>query len=315
MDRPRALLLETIHDDALHYLSGHCNVIPGYETIPESGDFQAIITRGKGRVTAALMDQNPSLRVIARCGVGLDNIEVTAATQRQIPVINAPGINTQTVVEHTIALMLMLVRNMYNSVSAVKDEQWHFRNSIVSDEVSGKLLGILGMGNIGKKVAVVAQALGMDVCYYDPWASVDLFRSAELEALLSTADIISIHLPLTPQTSAMIGKDEIAKMKPSTFLINTSRGEIIDHQALEQALENGNLAGFAADVLPEEPPAKGYSLPKHPRVLITPHSASLTSATYRNMCLQTVQNVVSLLKGTSFDPHCIFNRRALLPFQ
>ncbi|MEZ4774718.1 MAG: hydroxyacid dehydrogenase [Bacteroidia bacterium] len=315
MEQPRVLLLETIHDEAYQYLSGQCVIVPGYEEASVSGDFHAIITRGKGKVTADLMDQNKSLRVVARCGVGLDNVDVAAATSRQIPVINAPGINTQTVVEHTISLMLMLVRNMYNSVTAVKQDQWQFRNSLVSDELSGKTLGIAGMGNIGKKVAKVAQALGMNICYYDPWAAVDEFQKVELHELLQTSDVVSIHLPLTGQTRGMIGKTELAKMKPSSFLINTSRGEIIDHQALEQAIRSAHLAGFAADVLPEEPPETGYSLLSHPGVLVTPHSASLTASTYRQMCLITVQNVVSLLSGTPFDPQCIFNRRDILPFQ
>ncbi|MDX2245478.1 MAG: hydroxyacid dehydrogenase [Bacteroidia bacterium] len=315
MDKPRVLLLETLHEEAYKFLSRFCLPEPHYQAPPTGGKFDAIITRGKGRITASLMDHCEGLRVIARCGVGLDNIDVEAASARQIPVINAPGVNTQTVAEHTITLILMLVRNMYNSVAAVKNNHWDYRNGIVSDEITGKTLGIAGMGNIGRKVAQIAKVLGMEIIYFDPWTSAEEFRKVSLDDLLNTADVISLHLPLTENTRGFFGKNQITRMKPGAFLVNTSRGEIVDHEAVEESLAAGHLGGFAADVLPQEPPPPDYALLNHPNVLITPHSASLTASTYRQMCLLTVQNVVGLLTHTSFNIQSIFNRHDLLKYQ
>lgn len=169
--RKNVLLLETIAAEALAILQEKVNVFTGYDEasvkdVLNKEEIHAIITRGKGLINEPLIAACPHLQVVARCGVGLDNVDVAAATARKIMVINAPGSNAATIAEHTLTLMLMLMRNMYTSVSEVKQDNWNWRNQYTGDELNGKTLGILGMGNIGKRVARLGEAFGMEVQYW-----------------------------------------------------------------------------------------------------------------------------------------------------
>ncbi|WP_126245026.1 2-hydroxyacid dehydrogenase [Chitinophaga rhizosphaerae] len=315
--KKNVMLLETIADEALAVLREHVHVFTGYdkasqESVLASTEIHGIVTRGKMKVDDALMAACPQLEVVARCGVGLDNVDVAAASARKIRVVNAPGSNAATIAEHTLGLMLMLMRDLYASVDRVKKEDWNWRNQYAGDELNGKTLGILGMGNIGKRVARLAEAFGMNVVYWSRSEQELPYTYLSMQEVLQRSDIVSLHLPLAKGMENLIGKAELAMMKPASLLINTARGALIDHAALLDALNEGAIAGFAADVLPDEPPVQSLALVQHSRSLVTPHSASLTATTYRRMCVYTINNVVALLTGREPDKESVFNRNSFV---
>jgi len=314
--KPNSLLLESISEEALKILQEHTNV--QVATTPASGmdiatqmPIAAIVTRGAGVVNEALIKHCKGLKVIARCGVGLDNVDITTASAQSVKVINAPGSNADTVAEHTLALMLSAQRQISVYVQAVKNNNWAQRSQYGGDEIRGKTLGILGLGNIGSKVAQLATAFGMSVQYWNRSEKETPYQKVDFDTLLATSDIISLHLPQVDATRHLINASTFQKMKPTALLINTARGAIIDETALVQALQNQSIGGFAADVLQKEPPIKNHPLLQFPNVLITPHSASLTATTYNQMCVMTVQNLVHVLKGEALDERVVFNRAAL----
>jgi D-3-phosphoglycerate dehydrogenase len=314
--RKNVLLLETISDDALATLQGEVNIIASYNAVPSpevlyDQQIHAVITRGKGKINKALMDACPGLQVAARCGVGLDNVDVEEATARNIKVVNAPGANAATIAEHAISLMLMLVRDMYQSVLEVKRSNWNWRNQYSGDELHGKTLGILGMGNIGERVAKLADAFGMNVLYWSRSAKNVPYSITSFEDVLQQSDVVSLHVPFTKETGTLIGAEQLAMMKHDSFLINTARGALVDKASLIKALDEEMISGYAADVLAEEPPAENDPLVNHPRTLITPHSGSLTASTYQQMCMTTVKNVVAILAGEKPEEKSVFNRKAL----
>ena len=307
------LLLESIAAPARRLLDEHYQVLPSSspfsgEAIAKAQPIHAIVTRGKGDVSQSLIDCCPDLEVIARCGVGLDNVDVQYATKKQVKVVNAPGSNAATVAEHTIALMLMLQRNLYQSVKEVKNNNWGFRTSYQGDEIRGKRLGILGLGNIGSRVAKLAEVFGMVVsCWEGKQKKSKPYEQLPLDVLLQQSDILTIHLPLVAETRHLIGEKELSLLPAHGLIINTSRGSIINEKALKKALINHTIGGFAADVLEKEPP-EDLEFLKLPNVLITPHSASLTATTYDQICMISVQNVIDLLNGKSIDNRYIFNK-------
>ncbi|MEM1358628.1 MAG: hydroxyacid dehydrogenase [Bacteroidota bacterium] len=312
------LLLETIPPEANQRLRAKASV--WLAETPKSGpiiarehDIHAIVTRGKGDVSRELLDLCPQLQVIARCGVGLDNVDVAYATTRGVKVVNAPGSNADTVAEHTLGLMLSLQRQTYASVAAVKAGNWDFRKTYGGDEIREKTLGILGYGNIGKRVGDLARAFGMQVLH---WARPQVLNQDEgaiqkLAELFAQLDILSLHLPLTEATRNLLSAEMLTHLRPHALIINTARGGIIDETALLPALRSGQIGGYAADVLAEEPPAADNPLLSLPNVLITPHSASLTARTYNYMCVLTVNNTLDLLAGKAIDKKYIFNRAEL----
>ncbi len=312
------LLLETVADEAMNVLESaeDMNILTGFdpnslEKHIDEGTIDAIITRGKGQVRSPLMDALPNLKVISRCGVGLDNIDVAEATKRDIKVVNAPNSNANTIAEHTISLLLVLQRNLYNAITMVKEDRWQDRGGYVGDELHGKTLGILGMGNIGKKVAKIADALGMNIIYWSAKEETVPYPFLDLDTVLKTSDAISIHLPLNSGTENLIDASALEKMKPTALLINTARGKIINQKALTEALYANRLGGFAADVLSEEPPKKNDPLLKLPNTYITAHVGSLTKTTYDFMCMFTVQNTLAILRGEAPANKCIYNLKEL----
>ena len=242
-----------------------------------------LVVRSETKVTADLMDNAPSLRVVGRAGVGVDNIDVPAATARGIVVMNAPDGNTITTAEHTMALLIALARRVPQANSSLKSGSWD-RKSFIGVELQGKTLGIVGMGRIGRTVASRARAFGMKIVAFDPFIAPEQARDSEVELaaldeVLSSADFLTVHTPLTSDTRGIIGAEAFAKMKKGVRVINCARGGLIDEGALYEAIKSGTVAGAALDVFVDEPPPADHPLLLLDEVVVTPHlGASTTEA-------------------------------------
>lgn len=305
------LLLERLHADAEALLAAHDTLLApaALDEAHRLAGVTAILTRGKGRVTAALLEGCPALRVVARCGVGLDNIDLAAAQARGVTVVYAPGSTTTAVAEHTVLLLLAASRRLHQLATAVDGGNWAVRDGYVATELAGKTLGIVGLGAIGRRVATIAQALGMRVVAASRSSQAAGIAALPLDALLGESDAVSLHVALTPETRGLLGERELALMRPGSLLLNTARGALIDQTALLTALDAGRPGYFASDVLATEPPEAGEPLLGHPHVLLTPHTAALTDATYRAMCVSTATNVLTVLRGEQPEPHSIYHSR------
>jgi D-3-phosphoglycerate dehydrogenase / 2-oxoglutarate reductase len=301
------LLLETVHTDAHALLATKDEVMltEAAETAlaaAQNGNVQAILTRGKGKITRELMQAcGGSLKAVCRCGAGVDTVDVTAAHELGVEVIYAPGINAVTVAEHTLMLMLAITRRAFVLMREVKAGNWAIRNGYEGVELRGKTLGIVGMGNIGREVALRAQVFGMRVLTFSRMSK------TTREELLRESDVISLHLPLTDETRGWLGVNEFAQMKRGAFLINTSRGAVVDKAALKAALQEGTLAGFAGDVFDPQPPSQNdMAFVNDDRVILTPHVAGLTDKTYREVCLYCAENLLAVVKGGVPEQKSVF---------
>jgi D-3-phosphoglycerate dehydrogenase len=306
------LLLEPLHPEAHRRLAALGRVVLAEadaeaEQAARTEPVEAIITRGRGRVQRPLIEACPALKVVARVGVGLDNVDVEAATERGVMVLNAPGSTTIATAEHAMMLMIALGRQLLPAARAVQAGHWAYRRDYSGDELADKTLGIVGMGAIGQRVAHLAEAFGMRVVYWSRTEKAVPYPWRSLPHLLAEADVVSIHVALTPETRHLLGRDELAAMKPGALLINTARGAVIDQDALLAALDNGPLGGFAADVLAQEPPDAADPLLRHENVLLTPHTAALTANTFRKMNLRTIANVVAVLRDEPVEAACVVN--------
>lgn len=318
MKRMRVLQLESVHEDAQAMLEAAVQAVAASSldvaaVAREAAGCAAIITRGTGRIPASVLDLNPSLKCVARCGVGLDNIDVAAATRLGIPVVHAPESSTQSVAEHALSLAFALARHLGRLDRVVKAGNWGIRDGFRAVELSGKTLGVVGLGRIGRRTAEMGQALGMRVVTWSPRSRDARFLTLPLEELLAAADVVSLHLALTPETRGLIGQEALGRMKPGAILVNTARGALIDEPALAGALASGRLAGAGLDVLTEEPPPPDHPLLRMENVLITPHSAGLTDTAYRRMCVETVEQVLRILNGEPPNPGNVFNCGSLFP--
>lgn len=246
-------------------------------------DCEGLVVRSETKVSADLMDSAKRLRVIGRAGVGVDNIDVAAATARGIVVMNAPDGNTITTAEHTMALLVALARNVPQANSSVKSSKWE-RKKFIGAELQGKTLGIVGLGRIGRAVASRARAFGMKIVAHDPFIATDQARELEIESatideVLARADFLTVHTPLTNETRGIIGTEAFAKMKSGARVINCARGGLIDESALYEAIMSGKIAGAALDVFAQEPPPADHPLLALDEVIVTPHlGASTTEA-------------------------------------
>lgn len=241
----------------------------------------ALVVRSDTRVTAERLDAAPHLMVIGRAGTGVDNIDVDAATRRGVAVLTAPGANTVSTAEHTIALLLSLLRRVPAAAASMREGRWD-RKQFAGSELFGKRLGIVGLGRIGIRVARVARAFGMSVVAYDPYLPRE--RADEigaellpLDEVLTSADVVTLHLPLTDETRQLMNRERLAAMKPGAVLVNAARGGLIDTVALLEALETGRLAGAALDVFDPEPLPADSPLRRQERLLLTPHLAASTA--------------------------------------
>jgi D-3-phosphoglycerate dehydrogenase len=244
-------------------------------------DCVGLVVRSETKVTADLMDSAAALRVIGRAGVGVDNIDVPAATERGIVVMNAPDGNTITTAEHTIALLIALARRVPQANSSLKSGRWD-RKAFIGVELQGKTLGVVGMGRIGRTVAARARAFGMKIVAFDPFIAPEQARDSEIELapldeLFAGADFITIHTPLTAETRGIIGSAAFARMKKGVRIINCARGGLVDEGALHDAIRSGIVAGAALDVFVQEPPPPDHPLLLLDEVIVTPHLGASTA--------------------------------------
>jgi D-3-phosphoglycerate dehydrogenase len=258
----------------------------------------ALIVRSATRVTRPVIEAATDLVVVGRAGAGVDNIDVDAATERGVIVMNTPGSNTIAVAEHTIALLLAQARNVPQAHGALKNGQWE-KSRFAGIEVYNKTLGIVGLGRIGSEVARRALGLGMKVITYDPYLTRDAAQrlgveSVELAELLQRSDFISVHTPLTADTRGLLGESQLALMKPGVRLINCARGGVIDETALAEAIRAGRVAGAALDVFETEPLPAGHPLLSLDRVVVTPHLAASTAEAQSTVSLAIAEQVAAV---------------------
>ncbi len=265
------------------------------------GTYDALVVRSATQVDDALLASASGLKVVARAGVGVDNIDIPAATRRGVLVINAPTSNLLSAMEHTFALMLAVARKVPPADAAMKHQTWD-RKTFVGQELEGKTLGVIGFGKIGQGVATRAAAFGMRVIASDPFLNAEVARSHDVEALelaelLAEADVVTFHTPLTDQTRGMLNEKAIAGMKDGAVVINCGRGGVIDEPALLRALESGKLSGAGIDVWSKEPP-ETWSLADHPKVVATPHLGASTREAQERVATDTARDVLLALSGS-----------------
>jgi len=263
-------------------------------------DYHALIVRSRTKVTAKVVAAGKQLKVIGRAGVGVDNIDVAAAVAQGITVVNSPLAASLAVAEHTLGLMLALARQIVKADASMKQSKWE-KSAFKGSELSGKTLGLIGIGRIGAEVAARAVAFGMRVLAFDPYLTAAQVRERHAEPVtldeaLTRADYISLHLPLTGETRGLIGPGEIDRMKAGAYLICAARGGVIDENALRAALNSGHLAGAALDVFAAEPPPPD-SIATHPKVIATPHVGAQTVEAQTRAGVAIAEEVIAALEG------------------
>ncbi len=310
--KPKVFVTRQIMDSGIRLLQKSClvKVYPKDQIIPREeilkgvkwGD--ALLCLLTDKIDQEVIDANPNLKVISNYAIGFNNIDVRYATQKGIPVTNTPGrAIVDAVAEHTFALMLAVCRRIAEADRFIRAGKYHGWEPqlLMGMELVGKTIGIVGLGRIGSGVARRAVALGMKVVYHDvkrnPWFEKEFTaRYCSLSELLKTADLVSLHVPLLPTTHHLIGKKELSLMKKTAYLINTSRGPVVDEKALIQALKRKQIAGAGLDVYEFEPKLAA-GLTKLDNVVLTPHTASATVEARSEMSLDAAENILAVLRG------------------
>ncbi len=304
----KVLIPQDITDAGKEFLRGQ-----GYEVvlgsahdeqtiIREVADCDAILAR-TAPYTRAILEAGKKLKVIGRFGAGVDNIDVAAATELGIQVVNAPIANSNSVAEHTVALILACAKNIPTMDERARDGRWDDRNTLKSREVAGKTLALVGLGHIGRLVAKkAADGLDMNVIAYDAYLPADKFpaditRETSLDNIFAHADFVSLHIPATPETKGMVNKSLLSKMRKSAYLINCARGEVVNEADLFTALSENWIAGAAVDVLAQEPPELSNPLLTLQNIIVTPHNAALTYEAMDLMGLHAAKGIVQVLSG------------------
>ena len=303
----KIIITDGLNESGLDILGKQAHVDPHFDISPVDlldiiSDYDAMIVRGKTRVTAEVFSAAHRLKVLGRAGVGVDNIDLAAANKHQVTVVNSPLATTQAVAEHVIALIFALARSIPAADSSLKSGLW-LKNQFMGTEIKHKVLGIIGMGNIGSQVAQLTRSLGMRVLGNDPLIpETDIaLRGAHpvsREELLSQSDFITIHVPLSNETRNLINGGTFSAMKRGARLICTARGGIIDETALLSALESEQIAGAALDVFATEPPGMSAVI-SHPRVIATPHIATQTTEAQARAAVDIANEVIAALNGES----------------
>lgn len=303
---PKVVVAEPIAPAGIEALEAHCEVVSGVgvdrsELRDLLIDAQALIVRSATQVDADLIEGAPLLKVIGRAGIGVDNIDVGAATTAGIVVVNAPQANVISAAEHTMALLLSQARHIARADAVLRSGVWD-RKSYQGVELHGRTLGVIGLGRIGSLVAKRAQAFGMQVIAHDPYVGAERARQLQvelvgnLEDLYARADFMTIHLPLTAETTGMINAETLSRMKPGVRIINVSRGGIVDEDALAEAIESGRVAGAALDVFAGEPITESplFALPQ---VVVTPHLGASTREAQDKAGIDVAEAVAGALRG------------------
>ena len=274
--------------------------IEAVELLQIVGEYDGLIVRGRTKVTKEVFDAARNLKVVGRAGVGVDNIDLEAAKAHGVTVVNAPTATTIAVAELAFGLMLSLVREIPRGDAGMKQEKW-LKKELMGTEIYGKTLGIVGYGNIGRRLSKYAQSLGMKVICYNRHRDLDEVRStgAEpvlLEDVITQSDIISFHLPLNADSKHMINDEAFAKMKDGVLIVDVARGGIIEEAALLRALESGKVAGAALDVYEKEPPVD-WTLVRHPKVIAVPHIGGQTKEAQTRVAIDIASEVMNALQG------------------
>lgn len=266
-----------------------------------AGNLDALLCGDDALTRAVLEKSRPRLRVISKYGIGLDKIDIPTTRELGIPVLFTPGVNHDTVAEHTFLLLLALAKNFPFAIDATRAGRWDRKTGC---ELFQKRIGLIGLGRIGIEVARRARAFGMEIhAFGNHWPEAEaeefsITRHLSLESLFSSADIISPHTKLTPETNRCVNAERLALLPDGAFLINTGRGELIDQNAVIAALDSKKLAGYAADVLDEEPPPADHPLLRHPKAIITPHIGSRTFESVPRQAMKSLTNLINALAGT-----------------
>jgi D-3-phosphoglycerate dehydrogenase len=299
---PKLLITDSLAPQGLEIFEA----APGIEVVDSPGlspgeltaaiaDADALVIRSGTKVTREVIDAAHELKVIGRAGIGVDNVDVGAATKRGIVVMNTPGGNTITTAEHAIALMVSLARHVPQATASMKAGKWD-KKSFTGKELYNCTLGVIGLGNIGRIVADRGRGLGMKVIAHDPFiassasSSVD-YELVSFDALLRRSDIITVHVPKTNETVGLLDAEAFAKVKPGVLLVNAARGGIVDEQALVAALDAGQVGGAALDVFVEEPPPPDHPLLRHDKVICTPHLGAATEQAQENVAIAVAEQV------------------------
>lgn len=315
----RVLLTEKIQPEMLEFLRQKTEVIISPEPKDEVVRKHVIgcnglLVRSRTKLSRETIYAADSLEVIARTGTGVDNIDLEACTERGIPVCHTPEANRISVAEHVFALLLCLAKDIIKLDREIRQGNWGVRDHSEAFELHGKCFGVVGLGRTGSEVARLAKAFGMSVLAYDPYIlnvpeELKVEMVENLQDLFQRADIISLHVPLTEETKGLVNRSLLESMKPTAILINTSRGGVIEEQALLQLLESGKLRGAGLDVFSQEPLPANHPLCRLPNVILSPHSAALTKECRLKMLQHAIEGLLDVLEGRK--PQWVANREAL----
>lgn len=316
----RVLVTDPIAEDGLAELRRFAEVdvrvgLKGDELLDAVRDYEALVVRSETRVTADVLNAGERLQVVGRAGVGVDNIDVDAATQHGVLVVNSPTGNTIAATEHTLAMLLALARNIPQAYASLKAGEWQ-RSRFVGSEVRGRVLGVVGLGKIGLEVAKRARGFEMDLLGYDPYISAEQARAAGVELtsvddIMRRADFVTVHTPLTPATTNLIGEKELALAKPSLRIINCARGGIINEEALAKAVSEGRIAGAAIDVFTKEPATDNVLVKANGKIIVTPHLGASTEEAQIAVAVDVARQIEEVAQGR--QPRFAVNAPGVLP--
>lgn len=302
MTRPTVVVADSLSQRGLDLLSSAADVINASNLASDPSPLagaDALVVRSRTKVTGDLLEHAPNLKVVGRAGIGVDNIDIVAATRRGILVINSPLGNVRSTAEHTIALMFAMARRIVRSDAAVRAGRW--QEGYQGMQLAGKRLGVIGAGRVGAQVIHIGRSLGMEVVAYDPyllpssWPELGALP-VDLDDLLATSDIVTLHVPLVSETRNLIDGEALARMKEGALLVNAARGGLVDEEALAEALRSGHLGGAAVDVFTEEPLGESPLLTA-PNSILTPHVAASTREAQAQVSLDIAQQLLDFFAG------------------
>ena len=302
----KVLVADAINEKGIENLKEVAEVVVDTSITPEElantiHEYHGIVVRSRTKLTADIIEKADNMKIIARAGVGVDNIDLDAATEKGIMVVNSPESTSITVAEHTMGLLLTMARKLSIADKSVKEGKWE-KKKFMGVELRNKTLGVIGMGRIGSQVVNRCKAFEMDAMAYDPYLPEEVAKQmgvelTDLDTVLKNADFITIHVPLTPETKHLISTEQFEIMKDTAFITNCARGGIIDEEALYDALANDKIGGAALDVYEQEPPAEDSKLFELDNIILTPHIAASTKEAQRDAAIIVADEIIDLFKG------------------